>query len=142
MAVYDDLIDKVKLARFHDNLKTNGLPLHDWAASTSYKVGYVVVSGGEIYRCTTAHTSSSTFDPTKFEVISSNNYSGIILDDWETSHAYVVDDIVLYNNAFYKCITAHTSDASDFTNDAANWVRITGDQITIAENQDIDDMFT
>lgn len=29
MAVYDDLIDKAKLARFHDNLKQKGLPLND-----------------------------------------------------------------------------------------------------------------
>lgn len=40
MAVYDDLIDATRLSRFHDKLKEKGLPLHDWASSTAYKVDY------------------------------------------------------------------------------------------------------
>jgi hypothetical protein len=50
MAVYDDLIDKTKLARFHDNLKQKGLPLNDWATGNAYKIGYIVVHNGELYR--------------------------------------------------------------------------------------------
>lgn len=141
MAVYDDLIDKNKLSRFHDKLKEKGLPLHDWAATTVYKVGYIVVHNGELYRCTVAHTASSVFDNDKFEILSSNAYSGVVITEWAGSTQYQVDDIVLANYALWRCITAHTSDVSDFSNDSANWVRITGDNITIADNQDIDDMF-
>ena len=56
------LIDKTKLARFHDNLKQKGLPLNDWTTGNAYKVGYIVVHNGELYRSTVAHTASSVFD--------------------------------------------------------------------------------
>ena len=141
MAVYDDLIDKTKLARFHDNLKQKGLPLNDWTTGNAYKIGYIVVHNGELYRCTVAHTANTVFDNDKFEILSSNAYSGVVITEWAGSTQYQVDDIVLANYALWRCITAHTSDVSDFSNDSANWVRITGDNITIADNQDIDDMF-
>ena len=142
MAVYDDLIDKVKLARFHDNLKQKGLPLNDWTTGNAYKVGYIVVHNGELYRCTIAHTASSVFDNNKFEILSSNAYSGVVITEWAGSTQYAVDDIVMENHALYQCINAHTSDATTFSNDSANWVRITGDNITIATNNDIYGMFT
>lgn len=110
--------------------------------SFSYGEVQIVTHNGELYRCNTAHTSTSVFDNTKWDILSSNAYSGVIITDWSGSTQYAVDDIVMYNYALYRCITAHTSDASDFTNDSANWVRITGDNITLADNNDIDGMFT
>lgn len=43
----------------------------DWAASTAYAVEAVVrnTSDGRFYACHTAHTSSSTFDATKFGIL-------------------------------------------------------------------------
>jgi hypothetical protein len=40
---------------------------------------------------------------------------------WTGSTAYVKDDIVRYGVDSYICTTAHTSDASTFANDSANW---------------------
>lgn len=40
-----------------------------WAASTSYAVGSFCSNGGVGYMCKTAHTSDSTFDSSKFEVV-------------------------------------------------------------------------
>ena len=40
-----------------------------WAASTSYAVGSFCSNGGVGYMCKTAHTSGSTFDSSKFEVV-------------------------------------------------------------------------
>lgn len=40
-----------------------------WAASTSYAVGIFCSNGGVGYMCKTAHTSGSTFDSSKFEVV-------------------------------------------------------------------------
>ncbi len=40
-----------------------------WAASTGYAVGDLVYNGGETYRCTTGHISTSTFDSTKFTLV-------------------------------------------------------------------------
>ena len=44
-----------------------------------------------------------------------------LADDWATSTAYALDDLVLVGSIVYLCTTAHTSDASDFENDIANW---------------------
>lgn len=40
-----------------------------WAASTSYAVGSFCSNGGVGYMCKTAHTSGSTFDSSKFDVV-------------------------------------------------------------------------
>ena len=141
MAVYDNVVNITGLGRFYTNLKAVGLPLNDWAASTDYAAGSVIVNSGRLYRCTTAHTSTSTFDATKFEVISPDETLGVPILEWTVSTGYVVGDLVFYNNAIYKCITAHTSDSSSFDTDADNWVRITGDSVTIADNNDIDGLF-
>ena len=40
---------------------------------------------------------------------------------WAGSTAYVKDDIVRHGADSYICVTAHTSHASTFSNDSANW---------------------
>lgn len=142
MAVYNDVVTAVGLGRFYTNLKAIGLPLHDWATATSYAEGLTVVHGGTLYRCTTAHTSESTFDDTKFEPVSLDVAPGIPITNWATSTSYAVGDIVLQNYNLYQCTTAHTSDASDFSNDSANWEALSGDTITVADNTDIDSLFS
>ena len=42
----------------------------DWAAAQTYVVGELVVNGGLIYRTTTAHTSTGSFDAAKFALVS------------------------------------------------------------------------
>lgn len=41
-----------------------------WAASTVYPSGALITSGGVVYQCHTAHTSSVAFDATKFRPLS------------------------------------------------------------------------
>ena len=41
----------------------------DWAAGTDYAVGSFCQYGGQGYRCTTSHTSSATFDATKWRLV-------------------------------------------------------------------------
>lgn len=43
-----------------------------------------------------------------------------LLGNWKASTAYIVGDVVYYNNYAYVCDTAHTSDTT-FTVDAAKW---------------------
>lgn len=40
-----------------------------WAATTVYALDAVVSYQGAVYACTSAHTSTSTFDPTKWQLI-------------------------------------------------------------------------
>ncbi len=59
------LADKAPLAHNHDG--TYAKPRGAWAASTAYAVNDLVLHGGKSYRCTTAHTSTSSFDAAKWE---------------------------------------------------------------------------
>ena len=123
MAEYENIIDLNKLGRFHDNLKDKGLPLNDWQANKEYKVGYIVIQDGKLYRCNTEHTSTTTFDDTKWSVVSS---SGVPY--YNSNISYKVDDQVVYDNSIYRCVTAHTSTS---TFDDTKWEEISGRGISI-----------
>jgi len=75
--------------------------------STWYKLNDLVTYGQRKYRCTTAHTSSSTvLDTSKFELYQDGvDYKG----DWAASTYYKVNDVVKFGGTQYKCTTAHTS---------------------------------
>ena len=81
-----------------------------YANSTWYKLNDLVKYGQRQYRCTTAHTSSSTvLDTSKFELyLEALDYKG----NYATSTYYKVNDVVRYGGAQWKCTTAHTSNAS------------------------------
>lgn len=100
MAEYENIIDLDKLGRFHSNLKDKGLPLNDWRANKEYKVGYTVIQDGKLYRCKTEHTSTTTFDDTKWSVVSS---SGIPSDSYSTEEKLIgtwIDGKPLYRKVF------------------------------------------
>lgn len=52
------------------NTQIDAIPA--WAPSTDYPEGNVVTYDGSIYKCNTTHTSTSTFDITKWDAISSS----------------------------------------------------------------------
>ena len=112
-----------RLSRFYDNLKSNGLPLDNWQANKKYKVGYTVIQDGKFYRCKTEHTSTTTFDSTKFDLVGGSS-SGTTISDWATGTTYSVGDLVIHDNNIYQCNTNHTS--TTFTADASNWTLIGG----------------
>lgn len=127
MTTYTDIIDAAKLGRFLTTLKNSGLPMNDWQANKVYKVGYTVVNNGKLYRCTTAHTSGSTFNATNWESIGGGGGNGI--SNWSASTQYNVDDVVINDDVIYRCNTAHTS-SNSFSNDASNWTLISGQGIS------------
>lgn len=55
---------------FEPVAEDGGQGLVDWQANTTYNVGDIVVYDDKIYKCTTAHTSTSTFDDSKWTEIS------------------------------------------------------------------------
>ena len=81
-----------------------------YANSTWYKLNDLVKYGQRQFRCTTAHTSSSTvLDATKFELYQDQvDYKG----DWTASTYYKVNDIFKFGAYQYKVTTAHTSGAT------------------------------
>lgn len=54
----------------------SGQGLVDYAPNTSYNVGDIVIYDDKIYRCITAHTSTSTFDSTKWQKIGDEVFIG------------------------------------------------------------------
>ncbi len=48
----------------------NDEAIPDWAITTIYAIGNLVVDGNAIYKCTSAHTSVTSLDVTKFTAIS------------------------------------------------------------------------
>ena len=78
-----------------------------YANSTWYKLNDLVKYGQRLYRCTTAHTSSSTvLDDSKFELHQDQvDYKG----DWAATTYYKVNDVVKFGGTQYKVTTAHTS---------------------------------
>ena len=98
-----------------------------WAASTAYSLGDFVAdrvgSGGlnGFFICTSAHTSSTTLDTSKFKFFS----TGL---PWATSTAYSVGDYRLDTTIsfgvtyrWFRCKVAHTSGATTKPGVGASW---------------------
>ena len=86
-----------------------------WTASTQYKVKDVVLYGGTLYICTTAHISAATATPPAggLELNLSSWAIFSVSDDWKTdwtpTTAYKANDLVRYGGILYRCTTGHTS---------------------------------
>jgi len=87
----------------------------DWTGTTAYEKGDLVKYGGNVYLCTTAHTSASTVSAG----LEANAASWQIFvegfewkGDWAISTRYKVNDIVSYGGINYICVTYHTSAAT------------------------------
>ena len=105
------------IAAFYDtettnyNLHTEGLFFKgDWAASTHYRLNDLVKYGSFQYRTTTQHTSTSNFDPSKFEVYG----EGFQFEDsYNAGTTYQDGDVVTYGG--YSYVYINTTPASGQT---------------------------
>jgi hypothetical protein len=99
-------------------LHTEGLFFKgDWAQSTHYKLNDLVKYGSFQYRTTTQHTSSSTFDPSKFEVYG----EGFQFEDtYNASTVYQDGDVVTYGGYSYVYINT-TPAAGQTPTDNSYW---------------------
>jgi hypothetical protein len=87
----------------------------DWATGITYAPGAVVRYNGNVHKCITAHISQTLLedDATKWELF----YDGVeVKDDWQPSTDYRVNDLVKYGATVFRCITTHTSNATDLDN--------------------------
>ena len=122
-------MSEFKINRFRYVWKGN------WSATTVYNRDDVVLRTGNVYYCTSQHTSTATFATdqlTRWSVMSeSSAYRGT----WNTAIVYAVNDIVTHGGQIYKCIVSHTSQAL-FSTSVANWqlyltsVRFIGEWVT------------
>lgn len=103
-----------------DNIVGSGI--EQWQPSTDYSVGNVVVNNNQIYICTTAHTSDSTAFNTDIA-----NWGLLDIkwksENWSANTLYTANEVVLYDNRLFRCVSTHTS-AVDFATDANYWLAI------------------
>jgi len=82
--------------------------LGQWASSTRYDPGVLVISGGNLYLCIISHESSTYFNTNadKFEIFATGHN---FRNTWTASTRYSVGDAVRYNGYTYQCTLEHTS---------------------------------
>lgn len=100
--------------------------IDDWKANTGYIVGDLCANDKKIYRCTIKHTSGTLFD--KAEKANWEELSPTIneINDWKSNTSYNAKDIVINDNALYRCKTAHTSTSSFATDALTYWDKLSG----------------
>jgi hypothetical protein len=93
----------------------------DWAGSVSYKLNDLVKYGAFQYRVTTQHTSTGTFDPSKFAVFN----EGLQWEDtYDVSTVYQDGDVVSYGGYTYVYVN-NTPSSGNTPTDNAYWDVIT-----------------
>lgn len=87
-------------------VQEQGQGLVDYKANKNYKVGDIVLYNNKIYKCKTAHTSTATFDSTKWEEISANDTVKQVL--WQ-GKSYTVGDVLNLTDVYtnYDCIICY-----------------------------------
>jgi hypothetical protein len=101
------------------SLFAEGLNLRgNWATSTLYYINDIVVRGGSTYICILKHSSSADF-ATDLAASKWTKFNGGIRwrGEWQTSTAYLVDDVVYAGVTSYIATADFTSDATSFEND-------------------------
>lgn len=90
-----------------------------WSSTTRYKVNDIVSYGGQLYICTTHHTSISTFEPANWSLFASGlqfegAYNGATL--------YQPGDVVTYGSNSYVAVQSTTG---NLPTDSTYWTPIT-----------------
>ena len=91
-----------------------------WSATTRYSLNDIVKVDGALYICTTYHTSTTSFDNTKFGVYIPDELFSLA---WDLSKTYQVGDIVSYGGYDYVNNTANNTNNIPAT-DAIDWTII------------------
>lgn len=77
-----------------------------WATGTKYNLNDVVRKGGQIFLCTTQHTSSSTFAEANFEVM----VEGFEFENtWSSAIQYDIGDVVAYGGYTYVALLRNSN---------------------------------
>ena len=89
-------IDEFVVGNYEANATNTDNYLTEWVSSSyDYKIGDIVYYNTYLYECIEDHTSTLTFDISKWNVI-----------------AFNLNDNVHYNNTLYRCIQSYTSTGS------------------------------
>jgi hypothetical protein len=81
-----------------------------WTTGTTYSLGNIAIFGGQLYYCTTNHTSTAFASQTSYWSKYTQFANWHIT--WTTGTVYGVGDVVKYGGIIYQCIANHTSAAT------------------------------
>ena len=97
---------------FWDNYIVNVEWVDFWRPSILYKTNDLVRYQGTLHRCTDPHTSTSTFDTTKFSVeLLGSEYEGA----WSADSYYGIGSVVKYGGYLYRANFSHPGSDSAHT---------------------------
>lgn len=112
------LFDAVEEANWEELSPTIN-EITDWKSNTSYNAKDIVINDNSLYRCKTAHTSTSSFATdalTYWDKLSGANS----VDVWASGKSYDEGQLVVYNNQLFRANVSHASSAT-FDLDGAKW---------------------
>ena len=112
------LFDAVEEANWEELSPTIN-EITDWKSNTSYNAKDIVINDNSLYRCKTAHTSTSSFATdalTYWDKLSGANSVGV----WASGKSYDEGQLVVYNNQLFRANVSHASSAT-FDLDGAKW---------------------
>lgn len=94
----------------------------NWSSGVEYPVGYFAVHNDKLYQCTIAN-SDTEWTESKWNSIAGDSTTSANITEWTNNTDYSVNDLVIYENSLYKCVTAHISEA---TFNVDMWVSLSG----------------
>ena len=94
--------------------------LSSWQITTNYVQDQICIYNQRLYRCIETHTSTQTFDTSKFVLLSD-------LQEWQANEFYPAGTTVLRNACIYYCNIDHTA-TTKFTDDIGKgyWTAVSG----------------
>lgn len=87
-----------------------------WAINTPYVLYQLVTYDNKLYKCTTAHTSGTTFTLSDWQELTIG-YIG----NWQPTRYYSQYEITINGNSIIRCMIAHTSGTSYDITESAYW---------------------
>jgi hypothetical protein len=132
-SAYACLVPSVASANFYTDLYAVPYPVWqkvtdgktwagNWTTGYSYGLNHIVIFGGIVYYCNTAHTSTAfASDSANWTIYTEFTawHTG-----WSTNTAYGINDTVKYGGIVYKCTVNHTSAATTalgLENNLSDW---------------------
>lgn len=99
--------------------------VNDWTYPKHYPLNVVVIKDGLLYKCVSAHTSTSNFETDRAKWKLLGNVPAY-LNNWQSSTYYYTGQCVLVDGIIYRSKTDHTSDATSFDNETNSWEIVGG----------------
>ncbi len=90
----------------------------EWTPTTAYTISNIVLYAGTVYKCTTNHTSTTLFDPTKWQIYVAVDSSWV--NTYTPSTFYYKGDVAKFGGIVYKCNIDHQAGTNYFP-DYSKW---------------------